>query len=143
MTVGAGGEHYDNAALAYGGLCRSHTLEGLIYVLVERIAAVGRNGDICIDGLNSAESREELASCLVRRLDVTCNGIDRLLFLVDNYVDDVCELRSTRRVEHILVKRVALKHAGSRIGARDELGAVVSHYGLAGANAGEHALSAA
>ena len=58
VTVGTAGDVDDHAALGKRGLGSAHALHGLVDVLVKRVAAVGGDGDLALDGLNAGTKQK-------------------------------------------------------------------------------------
>ena len=70
VTVGTAGDVDDHTALGKRSLGRAHALHGLVDVLVERVAAVGGDGNLALDGLNAGKALHELTAGLVRLVNV-------------------------------------------------------------------------
>ena len=86
MAVAAARDHYHDAALGQHGVGRGQALGTLVEVLVERIAAVGYNSYVAIYALYARERAQELASGLVRGLEVPGEAADDLAFAVEHHV---------------------------------------------------------
>ena len=67
MTVAGLGKHNYHAALVYRGLRGSHAFYCLIYVLIQRIAAVGGDNDVGRHSRGAALSVQKAAACLMRK----------------------------------------------------------------------------
>ena len=143
VTVVAGCDHDDDAALVAVRLGCRHALDCLIDVLVERVAAVRRYDDVGRVALDFGECAHVVAARDVRFLAVAGKGGDDFLFRIDDDVQNEGELRFLRRVEHVAVDGVAVEDARARLVTLDELAAVVRHDRLGGSDAGQDRLAAA
>ena len=143
VAVVAGCDHDDDAAFVAVGFGRRHALDRLIYVLVERVAAVRRDDDVGWVALDLGECAHIVAARDVGFLAVAGKRGDDFFFRIDDDVQDKGELRFFRRVEHIAVNRVAFEDACASFVALDEFAAVVRHDRFGRSDAGQDRFAAA
>ena len=143
VTVGTAGDVDDHATLGKRGLGSAHALHGLVDVLVERVAAVGGDGDLALDGLNAGEALHEFAAGLVCLVDVASKGANDLVLAVEHHVEHKGKVRHLGSGEHVLAHVVVAQVAGTRMGVVHELTVVVVHDGLVAGDAGQDRLAAA
>ena len=79
----------------------------------------------------------------MRQIDISGNGIDRFLLGVDHNIDDIGETGCPGRIQHIVMDRVAVYDAGTRLRACDELPVMVVENRLSRRDSGKDALSSA
>ena len=142
VTVGTTGDIDDHAALGKRGLGRAHALHGLVDVLVERVAAVGGNGNLALDGLNAGKALHELAASLVRLVDVAGKGADDLVLAVEHHVEHKGKVSHLGSGKHVLAHVVVAQVAGTRMGIVHKLTVVVVHDGLVASDARQDGLAA-
>ena len=142
VTVGTTGDIDNHAALGKCGLGSAHALHGLIDILIERIATVGGDGNLALDGLNAGEALHELAAGLVRLVDVAGKGADDLVLAVEHHVEHKGEVSHLGSGKHVLAHVVVAQVAGTRMGVVHKLTVVVVHDGLIAGDAGQHGLAA-
>ena len=142
VTVGTTGDVDDHAALGKRGLGSAHALHGLVDVLVERVAAVGGDGDLALDGLNAGKALHELAAGLVRLVDVAGKGADDLVLAIEHHVEHKGKVSHLGGGEHVLTHVVVAQVAGTRVGIVHKLTVVVVHDGLVAGDARQDGLAA-
>ena len=142
VTVGATGDIDDHAALGKCGLGSAHALHGLVDVLVERVTAVGGDGNLALDGLNAGEALHELAAGLVRLVNVAGKGADDLVLAVEHHVKHKGKVSHLGSGKHVLAHMVVAQVAGTRVRIVHKLTVVVVHDGLVASDTGQHGLTA-
>ena len=142
VTVGTTGDVDDHTALGKRGLGSAHALHGLVDVLIERVAAVGGDGDLALDGLNAGKALHELAASLVRLVDVAGKGADDLMLAVEHNVEHKGKVSHLGGGEHVLAHVVVAQVAGTRVGIVHKLTVVVVHDGLVAGDARQDGLAA-
>ena len=141
-TVGALGADDEHRAVICRRLRGRQTLDRLIYILIQRRAAVGRDDDISLMlGRYRAVPLQEAASGMMSLDAVSCKCRDHPLLLVYHYIDDIGQLRHPRGSLHIPVDGIALQHAHTRAVIRYKSGAMIAQYRLSRTDAGEYALA--
>ena len=143
VAVGAAGDVDDHAALGKRCLGGAHALDGLVDVLVKRVAAVGGDGDVALDRLDAGELLHKFAAGLVGLVDVAGEGADDLVLAVQDHVKDEGEVRHLGGGEHVLAHVVVAQVAGAGVGVVHELAVVVVHDRLVGGDARQDGLAAA
>lgn len=112
VSVAAFGNHDDDAARlarAFGG---GHAFDGLIDVLVERIAAVCRDDDIRRLGLAAAQLADEAHAGLVRRVQIAAERADDFFFGVEHDIEDKFQSGFLRALTHVHMDGVVIEQAG-------------------------------
>ena len=142
VTVGTTGDIDNHAALGKRGLGRAHALHGLVDVLVERVAAVGGDGNLALDGLNAGKALHELAAGLVRLVDIAGKGANDLVLTVKHHVKHKGKVSHLGGGKHVLAHVVVAQVAGTRMGIVHKLTVVVVHDGLVAGDARQDGLAA-
>ena len=142
VTVGTTGDVDNHTALGKRSLGRAHALHGLVDVLVERVAAVGGDGNLALDGLNAGKALHELAASLVCLVDVTGEGADDLMLAVEHHVQHKGKVSHLGSGKHVLAHVVVAQVAGARMGIVHKLAVVVVHDGLVAGDARQDGLAA-
>ena len=142
VTVGTAGDVDDYTALGKRSLGRAHALHGLVDVLVERVAAVGGDGDLALNGLNAGKALHELTAGLVRLVNVAGKGADDLVLAVEHHVKHKGKVSHLGGSKHVLAYVVVAQVAGTRVGIIHKLTVVVVHDGLVAGDARQDGLAA-
>ena len=132
MTVRARRYVDDDAAFFTRSFSSRHAFYGLVNVLVQRIAAVGRDDDVSRNRFYTGQFHFEVDTGIVSFFAVAGKSSDDLLIGVDDDVANECQFSRFSSIEHIFVNRVALQDTRTGIGAGDEFRAVVSQDRIAG-----------
>ncbi len=132
MAVLAGGHHDDDASRAAAGLGGRHALDGLIDVLVKRIAAIGGDDDIGGRGRHPAMVGEPVAGGLMGQPEMPGHGAHDVLLAIQDDIDDKGQSGDFGRMEHVEMDRIVAQVPGARVRRCDEFGAMVCHDGFAG-----------
>ena len=107
MTVGAGRYIDDDAAIFTRSFSSRHAFYGLVNVLVQRIAAIGRDDDVSRNRFYTGQFHFKVDAGIVSFFAVAGKSSDDLLIGVDDDVADESQISRFRSVEHIFMNRVA------------------------------------
>ena len=143
MSVVAGGGHDDDTAFLTCGFRGGHALNGLIDVLIQRIAVVGGEDDICRYFFAQAQVLQECSAGQMCLLTVASKSTNHFVLRVNDHVADEGQLGYTGGIDHVTVDGISIQNTRAGEGAGDELRVVIPEHRFRGGDAGQHALASA